>query len=93
MTKKLFVGNLNFTITANNLINAFSDFGNVQDVKLIMDHITNRSKGFAFVEMADACEAQKAIASLNGFEMEGRNIIVSVAKENEQRNKRLNSRW
>lgn len=93
MTKKLFVGNLNFTITANNLINAFSDFGNVQDVKLIMDHITNRSKGFAFVEMADASEAQKAIASLNGFEMEGRNIIVSVAKENEQRNKRLNSRW
>lgn len=93
MTKKLFVGNLNFTTTANNLINAFSDFGNVQDVKIIIDNITNRSKGFAFIEMNDEVEAQKAISSLNGFEFEGRKIVVSVAKENEQRNKRLNSKW
>lgn len=93
MTKKLFVGNLSYNTTSDHLINTFSDFGNVQDVKIIMDRETNRSKGFAFIEMNDEAEAQSAISGLNGSDIEGRKIIVSVAKELEPRSKSNNSRW
>lgn len=93
MTKKLFVGNLNYTTTSDNLINTFSDFGNVQEVKVIIDHMTNRSKGFAFISMESESEAQSAIANLNGMDMDGRKIIVSVAKEMEPRERSFSKRW
>ncbi len=93
MTKKLFVGNLSFITSANNLINTFSDFGNVLDVKLVMDHITNRSKGFAFIEMNSEAEAQKAIQGLNGKDLDGRNINVSVAKTKVPTARENNNRW
>ncbi len=93
MTKKLFVGNLSFITSANNLINTFSDFGNVLDVKLVMDHITNRSKGFAFIEMNSEAEAQKAIQGLNGKDLDGRNINVSVAKTKVPETRERSNRW
>lgn len=94
MTKKLFVGNLNFTTTANNLINTFSDFGNVLDAKLIIDNLTNRSKGFAFIEMNSVSEAQSAITALNGSDLDGRNIVVSVAKISEPKPRRtFSNQW
>ncbi len=80
MTKKLFVGNLSYTTTNETLINFFSDFGNVQDVSIITNHANNKSKGFAFVNMETTAEAQSAIVNLNGSDLDGRNIIVSVAK-------------
>ncbi len=93
MTKKLFVGNLSFNTTSDHLINTFSDFGNVQEVKIITDRETRRSKGFAFIEMNNESEAQSAITNLNGSDLEGRKIIVSVAKEFEPKSGSQNSRW
>ncbi len=93
MTTKLFVGNLNFTTDSDSLINAFSECGNVQEVKLIKDSMTNRSRGFAFVQMTTTAEAQKAISDLNGAEMEGRTIVVSVAKDREPRSKMVHKNW
>lgn len=93
MTKKLFIGNLNYTTTSDNLINAFSDYGNVQEVKVIIDHMTNRSKGFAFINMESETEAQSAIANMNGMDLDGRKIIVSVAKEMEPRERSFTKKW
>ena len=58
-----------------------------------MDRDTNRSKGFAFVKMGSASEAQSAISSLNGSDLEGRNIVVSIAKELEQRDRSFTKKW
>lgn len=93
MTKKLFVGNLSYGITTDFLINTFSDFGNVQEVKIITDRETQRSKGFAFVLMNTESEVQSAIINLNGREIEGRAMVVSVAKEMEPRTRSSQSRW
>lgn len=93
MTKKLFVGNLSYGITTDFLINTFSDFGNVQEVKIITDRETQRSKGFAFVLMNSESEVQSAIINLNGREIEGRAMVVSVAKEMEPRTRSSQSRW
>nr|BDT27768.1 RNA-binding protein [Bacteriovorax sp. HI3] len=93
MTKKLFVGNLNFSTTSDNLINAFSDFGNVQEVKVIIDNMTNRSRGFAFINMETESEAQRAISHLNGSELDGRSIVVSVAKELAPRTTSFSKKW
>lgn len=93
MTTKLFVGNLSFTTDSDSLINAFSECGNVQEVKLIKDSMTNKSRGFAFVQMTTTAEAQKAISDLNGAEVEGRTIVVSVAKDREPRSKMVHKNW
>jgi RNA recognition motif-containing protein len=97
MTKKLFVGNLSYNSTNESLTSAFSDFGNVQDVKIIIDRITNKSKGFAFINMSTDAEARQAISSLNGADVDGRKIVVSEAKEMEPRERSSsfasNKRW
>ena len=80
MRKKLYVGNLPFTATEDSLIDSFSAFGTVESANLIMDRDTNRSKGFGFVEMSSSEEADKAIAELNGKEMNGRALTVSEAR-------------
>lgn len=82
MASKLYVGNLPFSATEEELKTYFSEVGEVQSVKIITDRDTGRSRGFCFVEMENAVAA---IAELNGKEMDGRKITVSEAREREQR--------
>lgn len=80
MGKKLYVGNLSYSMTDDGLMNAFSKCGTVESARVITDRDTGRSKGFGFVEMSSDAEAQKAIAELNGQSVEGRAINVSEAR-------------
>jgi RNA recognition motif-containing protein len=85
MSNKLFVGNLSFNTTENDLQDAFAAHGTVTETNLMMDRTTNRSRGFAFVTMTTPEEAQKAIAALNGTELDGRALTVNIAKPREER--------
>ncbi|MGH7990624.1 MAG: RNA recognition motif domain-containing protein [Limisphaerales bacterium] len=85
MSNKLFVGNLSFQSTENELNDAFAAHGTVTELNLMMDRTTNRSRGFAFVTMSTDDEAQKAIAAMNGADLGGRSIIVNIAKPREER--------
>ena len=85
MSNKLFVGNLSFETTENDLNDAFAAFGSVTEANLMMDRTTNRPRGFAFVTMSSAEEAQKAIAGLNGKQLGGRALTVNVARPREER--------
>ncbi len=80
MSSRLFVGNLSFQTTENDLNDAFAAHGSVTEANLMMDRVTNRSRGFAFVTMGTPDEAQKAIAAMNGTQMDGRAITVNVAR-------------
>jgi len=82
---KLYVGNLPFTTTDSDLNTMFAKYGNVTSVSIITDKYTNRSRGFAFVEMETDEAAQKAIAELNDTEIEGRKMVVNVAKPQTER--------
>lgn len=77
---KLYVGNLSYSSTEDDLRRAFEAFGNVETVDVIKDRYTGESKGFGFVEMTDRSEAQKAIEGLNGSDMNGRTITVNEAR-------------
>lgn len=88
MGKKLFIGNLAFSIDSNSLQDLFSKSGTVESAKVITDRDSGRSKGFAFVEMSTPEEAQACIADFNGFELEGRQINVSEAKPQAPRESR-----
>ena len=70
--KNIFVGNLDFSATESSLRSLFEPYGNVERVNLVTDRDTGRSRGFAFVEMTDSAEADRAIAALNGTELDGR---------------------
>jgi RNA recognition motif-containing protein len=83
MSSKIYVGNLPYTIDDASLRQNFSDFGGVLSAKVMMDRDTGRSKGFAFVEMASAEEAQAAITGLNGVSVGGRSIVVNISKPKE----------
>ena len=85
MSNKLFVGNLSFNTTENDLNDAFAAFGTVSEANLMMDRTTNRSRGFGFVTMSTPEEAQKAIDGLNGKELGGRAITVNIARPREER--------
>ena len=85
MSNKLFVGNLSFKVTENDLNDAFAAFGTVTEVNLMMDRTTGRPRGFGFVTMGTDEEAQKAIAGMNGKEMDGRAMTVNVARPREER--------
>jgi len=85
MSNKLFVGNLSFDITENDLQDTFAEFGTVTEANLMMDRTTNRPRGFGFVTMSSAEEAQKAIDGLNGKDMGGRTLTVNVARPREDR--------
>jgi len=80
MNTKLFVGNLSFNTTENDLQDAFAAHGTVVEANLMMDRATGRPRGFAFVTMATAEEAEKAIAALNGAALDGRNLTVNEAR-------------
>jgi cold-inducible RNA-binding protein len=81
----IYVGNLSFRATEDDLRNAFSQYGQVTAVNIIMDQETGRSRGFAFVEMANSEEANKAIDALNQQEIVGRRVTVNEAKPRTER--------
>jgi cold-inducible RNA-binding protein len=85
MSTKLYVGNLSFQATENDIQDLFSAHGPVNEVNLIMDKMTGRARGFGFVTMATAEGAQAAIAELNGKQWEGRALTVNEARPQEQR--------
>ena len=85
MSNKLFVGNLSFNTTENDLNDAFAAHGTVSEVNLMMDRSTGRSRGFAFVTMNSPEEAQKAIDALNGKSIDGRALTVNIARPREDR--------
>jgi cold-inducible RNA-binding protein len=85
MSSKLFVGNLSFDITENDLQDAFAAHGTVTETNLMMDRATGRPRGFGFITMSTPEEAQKAIAALNGAQLGGRALTVNVAKPREER--------
>ena len=78
--KNIFVGNLDFAATESSVRSLFEPYGNVERVNLITDRDTGRSRGFAFVEMPDAGEADKAITALNGYNLDGRQLNVNEAR-------------
>jgi len=82
---KLFVGNLSFDTTENDLRDAFAAHGTVEEVKLMTDRDTGRPRGFGFVTMSTAEEAQAAMDALNGRQLDGRALTVNVAKPREER--------
>jgi len=85
MATKLYIGNLSFDTGEAELRDMFSAFGSVTSCNLIMDRMTDRSRGFAFVELSSAEEAEKAIAEMNGKEVGGRALTVNEAKPREDR--------
>lgn len=84
LSVKIYVGNLPFSVTDSSLNSNFSEFGRVSSAKVMMDRETGRSKGFGFVEMAAAEEAQAAITGLNGMSVDGRSIVVNLARPREE---------
>ena len=85
MSNKLYVGNLSFNTTENDLQDAFGAHGTVMETNLLMDRETGRPRGFGFVTMSSAEEASKAIEAMNGRDMDGRALTVNVAKPREER--------
>ena len=78
--KNIFVGNLDYTVTAESVRSLFERYGNVERVNLVTDRETGRSRGFAFVEMPDARQADQAITALNGTDLAGRALNVNEAR-------------
>jgi len=85
MEAKLYVGNLSYNTSEQSLRELFMQAGNVTSVALIKEPGTQRSKGFAFVEMTTQSEAQKAISMFNGYSLDDRQLTVSVARPREER--------
>ena len=85
MPAKLFVGNLSFNTTEGDILELFKGAGNVTSCELIVDKFTNKSRGFAFVQMGSQEEANKAIAEFNGKELDGRALSVNEARPRDER--------
>ena len=85
MSNKLYVGNLSFETTENSLSDLFAQAGTVTSANMIQDKFTGKSRGFAFVEMSSAEEANKAIELLNGKDLDGRALTVNIARPREDR--------
>ena len=85
MNNKLYVGNLSFHLTSDDLGEFFAQCGSVESARIIEDRDTGRSRGFGFVEMSTEDEAKAAIEQLNGEDLEGRNIVVNEARPRENR--------
>src|SRR3990167_3894065 len=90
-TQKLYVGNLNFDATENDVREAFGSFGQVEDVKIVMDRFSGRSRGFAFVRMDSADSAGKAKEALNGQPFQGKSLVIDWART-EQRDRPMGER-
>jgi len=85
MTNKLFVGNLAYTITSDQLSQIFAAYGKIVSANVIVDRFSNRSKGFGFVEFETEAEAEAAMKALDGSEQEGRNMVVKEATPRPER--------
>jgi cold-inducible RNA-binding protein len=85
MNTKLFVGNLSFNTTENDLQDAFAAHGTVTEANLVTDRVTGRPRGFAFITMSTPEEAQNAVAEMNGKSLDGRDLTVNAAKPREDR--------
>lgn len=85
MGKKIYVGNLSYSVESNQLTEVFGKFGTVESAKVITDRDSGRSKGFAFIEMSEDSDMQGAIDKLNGTDLGGRAMNVSEAKPQEPR--------
>ena len=85
MSTKLFVGNLSFNTTENDLQEAFAAHGQVVEANLMMDRMTGRSRGFAFITYSTPEEAQKAISAMKGAQWDGRALTVNIARPKEDR--------
>jgi cold-inducible RNA-binding protein len=85
MSKKIYCGNLSYSVNSSQLEELFSEFGNVVSAQVIVDRDTGRSKGFGFVEMSNQQEAEAAISALDGKEHDGRSLQVNEAKPREER--------
>jgi RNA recognition motif-containing protein len=83
----IYVSNLSFAVANEDLVKQFSRYGEVSSVNIIMDKVTNRSRGFAFVDMPENNAAQKAIRELNGSSLDGRFIKVNEARQKEDKNR------
>jgi cold-inducible RNA-binding protein len=83
--KNIFVGNLSFGATEDSIRSLFEQHGAVDRVNVVTDRDTGRAKGFAFVEMANDAEGERAIAAINGRELDGRNLTVNEARPKESR--------
>jgi RNA recognition motif-containing protein len=95
VTKKVYVGNLNYQTTDETLRTEFAEFGEIESVTVITDRYTGRSRGFGFVEMSTEEAAQAAIAAMNGKSVDGRELKVAEAKprKSRQRDDGSRSRW
>ena len=80
MAKRLFIGNLPYSATEQQLTEIFSEAGKVESATIITNRQTGRSKGFGFVEMSSDAEADKAVSKLNGYSFDGRSLVVSEAR-------------
>ena|SRR5687767_1001924 len=85
MNNKLFVGNVSFDVTENDLQDAFAAHGTVMEANLMTDRMTGKPRGFAFVTMSTEEEAQKAIQAMNGADLGGRALTVNLARPREER--------
>jgi RNA recognition motif-containing protein len=85
MSNKLYVGNLSFRVTSEDLQEYFATAGAVESANVVFDRETGRSRGFGFVEMASESDANNAIAQFNGQEYDGRNMVVNEARPREDR--------
>lgn len=85
MSNKLYVGNLSFRVTSEDLHEHFAAAGNVESANVVFDRETGRSRGFGFVEMTSEDDANNAIAQFNGTEYDGRNMVVNEARPREDR--------
>ncbi len=85
MNTKLFVGNLSFNTTENDLHDAFAAHGTVVEANLMVDRMSGRPRGFGFVTMSTPEEAQKAIEAMNGAQLDGRPLTVNIARPKEER--------
>jgi cold-inducible RNA-binding protein len=85
MQAKLYVGNLSYNTTEDQLRQLFAQAGTVKQASLILDRETQRSRGFGFVEMTTQAEAEKAIQMFNNYELDGRRLMVNIARPREER--------
>jgi RNA recognition motif-containing protein len=86
--KKMYVGNIPYNATEEDLRELFSECGEIESLKIIQDQFTNRSRGFGFVEMANEEDTKKAIESLNGKDFMGKNLTVNEARPQQKRDNR-----
>jgi RNA recognition motif-containing protein len=88
MNNKIYVGNLNYNTTEDELRNTFSEYGTIESVNIITDRFSGQSKGFGFIEMSNSDEAKQAIDGMDQQELGGRSLKVNEAKEKSNNNRR-----